>query len=594
MNTLPPFRFFILYLLAGFMLLQCTTEPASPPQIRGWNLLSSDLIAGKRALDKADEYTINHLQLSHQLIMDLKDVRNPKKYQPAKQFIEEARSKQVEDILVWDHALYSLSYYPDRFKTPEGKLNLDDTGFWKWFSDDYHSMLDSLPHISGIVLTFIETGARVEQQYSERWITEAEKLAHLVDSVAHIVIDERGLDLYIRTFMYHKNELDDLLSAVHLIAHPKVKVMSKETPHDFFLTHPVNTYVEEIDRKVLIEFDLGHEFNGQGIIASILPEITIQRWKYFSNLPNVSGYVARTDRFGDTQNIGRPTEINLYALKRIAENPELTAQEIVGEYIETHYGEDLVEPLTTLFLQTDDVILSSLYTLGMHINNHSAFDFDYESNYSRHVSGKWLEHPVSEIYHSVDTSYHYWQDIVEHLSPARYKTYTHDTGKPTILSVEAPWVLENGWVTPEDRINLHFLTEVIKEKTYSVQLAGELLSDLKKLEPRFKDRQAYEELVHLYERTHLSAQLYAAGAAAYFGYRAFINDPDQSEIRNITYNGLMESDRIADLISSYPFPGPAGQLNWANEAVRANRMSERIRNGWDTYGGIPFTYTSAR
>ena len=38
--------------------------------------------------------------------------------------------------------------------------------FWEWFKQDYRGMLDLIPEIDGLVLTFIETGAYAEKQYS--------------------------------------------------------------------------------------------------------------------------------------------------------------------------------------------------------------------------------------------------------------------------------------------------------------------------------------------------------------------------------------------------------------------------------------------
>ena len=46
------------------------------------------------------------------------------------------------------------------FKTgPHGTLNMDNPAFWEWFKQDYRGMLDLIPEIDGLVLTFIETGA---------------------------------------------------------------------------------------------------------------------------------------------------------------------------------------------------------------------------------------------------------------------------------------------------------------------------------------------------------------------------------------------------------------------------------------------------
>jgi hypothetical protein len=62
----------------------CTTDNKKSSEnrkleVRGWNILSDDIDKGLYAIESAEKYQINHLQLSHQLIMDLKDVRNPKK-----------------------------------------------------------------------------------------------------------------------------------------------------------------------------------------------------------------------------------------------------------------------------------------------------------------------------------------------------------------------------------------------------------------------------------------------------------------------------------------------------------------------------------
>ena len=275
----------------------CCTNLKSPApnlqchEIRVWNILSDDTIKAKIALDKSAEYQINDLQLSHHLIMNLKDVRNFEKLQKTRILIQEANKKGIENVLIWDHALCNLSYYPDHFK----------------------------------------------------------------------------------------------------------------------------------NKDVIIEFDLGHEYHGQGIIASILPEITISRWKYYANQKNVIGYVARTDRYGTTQYTGRPAELNLYGIKRINEDTSLNANTIVEEFIPTKYGQKAVGSLMPVFLETDEIIRSLIYKVGLHMNDHSRFEFDYPSIYSRHCSGKWLHNPVINPGHGIDNEFHYWKDIVEHLCPARYK-----------------------------------------------------------------------------------------------------------------------------------------------------------------------------
>ena len=89
------------------------------------------------------------------------------------------------------------------FKTgPGGTIDLDDPAFWACFKDDYRDMLRTAPKIDGLILTFVETGARIEQQHSDVLKTDEEKLAYLVDQIADVVIDEYGMNLYVRDFGY--------------------------------------------------------------------------------------------------------------------------------------------------------------------------------------------------------------------------------------------------------------------------------------------------------------------------------------------------------------------------------------------------------
>jgi hypothetical protein len=97
--------------LSGFPLMANELAgDSSKLQVRGWNILSIDVANGESALDSSAAYHINHLQLSHQLIMDLKDVKNPKKLAATQKLIEKAKRSGIENILVWDHALYQLDY----------------------------------------------------------------------------------------------------------------------------------------------------------------------------------------------------------------------------------------------------------------------------------------------------------------------------------------------------------------------------------------------------------------------------------------------------------------------------------------------------
>jgi hypothetical protein len=575
------------YLLSIFIFFQAISvgqNLISKTRVRGWTILSNSKEDGLTVIAKAREYDINQLQLSHDVIMDLREIRNPSKLMLVREFTEAAHKTGIPEVVLWDHALYNLNYYPDEFKTgPKGTIDLDNPEFWKWFKQDYRAMLNLIPDIQGLVLTFIETGAHVEDQYAQILKTNAEKLAAVVNAVADVVIKERKLKLYIRTFSYTQKEYNTVIGSISHLNNPNIILMMKETPHDFFLTHPDDLYAGTINRPTIIEFDCGNEFSGQNIIANTWPEYIIHRWSDFLRRPNIMGYSARTDRYGDTRIIGHPAEILVYTLKRYGEDTTLTTSAILDEFISKQYGAKALPFLKPAFSKAYDIISSTLYTLGINIAFHSALNFDsYEPSYGRHVPGRWITPPVTYIGHDVNRSFHYWKDIIQHLAPARYK-------KPTgSIRQETPVAIDSGWISPVELMDTVYLNYIITEKAYAVKQAEEALTLIEKSRP-YLTSEAYNDISQLFNRTLLTAKLYLATARAYWGYRVFARGKEfQTEtVRKIITNGLTELKSTAMLIKNYPYKVPKGQWNWRTDADMALKYHELISvSGWKEYGGV--------
>jgi hypothetical protein len=575
-------------LIVLFILVPLCIHSQQLSQIRGWNILSDSREDAIATIKAAASYKINHLQLSHNIIMDLNEVRQLKKQALVNDLTTKAHEAGIEEVVIWDHALYNLSYYPDKFKTgPESTLNLDDPEFWEWFKQDYREMMQLTPDVDGLVLTFIETGARAENQYSEKLETGAKKLARVVDAVAEVVCDELKKQLYIRTFAYTDAEYKNTIGCISHIKSQKIILMMKETPHDFFLTHPNDKYAGTINRPTIMEFDAGNEFNGQGIIANTWPEYIIKRWSELIRRPRVIGYVARTDRYGDTHLVGTPNEILLRTLKRYTEDQSVTAEKIYDEFITEKYGSESISYLKPAFKNAFDIISSSLYTLGTNVANHSRMDFDpYKSSYGRHVSGKWIDPPVVFIKHDVNMEFNYWTDVIEHIAPARYKVA--EAG----LSVEAPFVIKNNWVTPEERMDEAYLRYIIAEKKYGVCKATEAL-ELVTRSKQFLNENDYHLVYNLFYRTLLTAKLYEATATSYFGYRVYARGDDyQTEWLVKTVKEALDSMLvIAGEIESYKEHVPKGQWNWYDDAATARKYHKLItETGWKEYGTIVFNH----
>ena len=122
-------------ILCSFILISChNKELENRGSIIGWNILSDDMDDAERLLEKAKEYNVNQLQISHDIVHDLRMVRNPQKQKQVNYITNKAHDNGVESVLVWDHALYKLNYYPEKFiRDEDGKLDLDNEKFWEWF-----------------------------------------------------------------------------------------------------------------------------------------------------------------------------------------------------------------------------------------------------------------------------------------------------------------------------------------------------------------------------------------------------------------------------------------------------------------------------
>ncbi|WP_455606555.1 hypothetical protein [Bacteroides sp.] len=541
--------------------------------VRGWIILSDNMDRAIRTIKTAKEYNINQLQLSHEIIHDLKAIKEEKVCEQVNKLIRFAHLEGIDEVLLWDHSLYSLDYYPSCFRTgPDGTINLDNPTFWEWFKDDYHRMLNRAPEADGLVLTFIETGAYAEKQYSVNMKTPEEKLAAVVNAISDVVIGERGKKLYIRTFAYSEEEYKSTIGCIKHIKSDKVILMMKETPHDFFLTHPDNSYIRKMNRPTIVEFDSGNEYSGQGIVANTWPEYTMKRWGSYINCPNVTGYVARTDRYGDTSIVGTANEIQLYALKRMTEEQTVSPMQIYNEFITSRYGEDALLPIRKAFQNAYDIVTSVFYTLGTNLTDHSFLN--YENNkwgYSRHVSGRWIDPPMVLVKHDINKTFHYWKDIINHIAPVHFKSLSSP------LAVEVKTVFDNQWIEPDEKMDSVYYNYILTEKQYGVKLASEAVAEIEKVKPLLESA-AYNDLYQLFYRTYLTACLHEAVCTAYYGSRIYVRAKQfhPAGLKERIFLSLKKIEQVSEdmnlLVNAYP----VGQYNWLNDAKTALKYRDKV------------------
>ncbi|GAB5562249.1 MAG: hypothetical protein SynsKO_38960 [Synoicihabitans sp.] len=115
--------------LLGCVASQLLAEPLAPETpVRGWTLLSRDEAKAMTAISAAADYEINHLQLSHKIVHDLNEVDDPETRALVNRLVDAAHQAGIEEVVLWDHALYPLDYYPEHFRSgPAGTIDLDNS-----------------------------------------------------------------------------------------------------------------------------------------------------------------------------------------------------------------------------------------------------------------------------------------------------------------------------------------------------------------------------------------------------------------------------------------------------------------------------------
>src|ERR1700743_734759 len=132
--------------LAAIIAAAPETQSAAAPlpdgtPVRGWTLLSNSEPDDMVTLAAAKDYQINHIELSHEIVHNLFEIKDDKRCALVNRLTDAAHQAGAAEVVLWDHAFYNLNYYPAEFRTGEkGTIDLDNPKFWEWLKDDYRKM----------------------------------------------------------------------------------------------------------------------------------------------------------------------------------------------------------------------------------------------------------------------------------------------------------------------------------------------------------------------------------------------------------------------------------------------------------------------
>lgn len=398
-----------------------------PMDTAGWILLSSDRTNISTVISKAAAFGINEIHLSHDIIMDIDEIKDDEKAALIRDISIEAHNAGLK-VWVWSHELannsYAVCYDP-------GDLQ------WEQRRKIYRDALKKIPEIDGVVLMFGSSSP--DPWYSQclcplnfSFCSDVDnKPVHivklLIDMVHRAVVEESGRSLIVRTFIHFPVEQGYVQQALAEGSHFDHTVMPKDVPQDWQPYHPHDSgFTASLTRNTVAEFDLAGEYWGQSKIPFALPDYLQYRLRY-QHAMGSNGAFGRIER-GSNSAFGTPNEVNIYAFSKLIKNVEYPVDKIWSEWVEQFYHLDpdsqSSKSIILALRRTFDIGRKMYYPKGFWMAKSSEIpdnaDLGLTSNFEVKKISQW-DSDYTQIYKELkNPSSQTIADIAQEKNEARY------------------------------------------------------------------------------------------------------------------------------------------------------------------------------
>lgn len=344
--------------------------------VHGWILLDPDPEAVRRNLLAAAGYGVNHIQLSHGLVMSIEDLLGDSpevltRVQVLNQAIAQAHALGMK-AYIWAHEFsgtgIDVCYAPD-------------SAVWENRANAYRTGLARIPEVDGVVLMF---GSAPMPPWATACLCawclvtgeenpfdtppQDERIRLITEHVGQVVVHEMGKALIVRTFVHEPEEViwhSQGLAAVqgfHFMGMHKGPVQDWQpyNPHDPAAGHigPHPSILEE---------DVAGEYLGLSVLPFCAPGYYRYRLDHLWANQGI-GAAIRVER-GSFSALGTPNEVNVLAVRRLVEDPRTPLHAIWDEFIESFYGLRPGDPgqveIRDILEATFPIRLKSHYALGI-------------------------------------------------------------------------------------------------------------------------------------------------------------------------------------------------------------------------------------
>ena len=243
-------------MIACMLLLSaCQVAFAQPAKVRGWIFLDRNEDYLRSALPKAKEMGINHVEFSHDIVMNAEQIiGEPDRAALLRRMTRLYKANGIETF-VWTHEFEGV---PGTF-IKNDRIDTNNPELWEWLAAKYRRVFETLPDLDGLVLTMSETWRTpLRDQYFTEGLDLSQRITKIVTAI-HDAIAPMGKRLWVRT--WGNLGAEGLKTTLPKIAEgikncpPDVAVHNKHTAGDFyFLTR--SPLIGCFDgRDEIIEFD---------------------------------------------------------------------------------------------------------------------------------------------------------------------------------------------------------------------------------------------------------------------------------------------------------------------------------------------------
>ena len=205
------------------------------------------------AIEDAAANGMNFITLSHDVCMEWYEVGAG-----FEDLAQNAGGLGLE-IYFWNHV---ISKPPAEFVIA-GRLNLDDPGLWKWLYSVYIEMLEKVPSMTGIVLSFTEADYQIyrssfEPEQSQAKITTTQSPVELIERTILTVynaLKTKNKKLIVRDFWRTNTEHFFLWEALQNCP-ADIMVYTKHVCNDFRYAYPVCLSLGQYPGRIqILEFE---------------------------------------------------------------------------------------------------------------------------------------------------------------------------------------------------------------------------------------------------------------------------------------------------------------------------------------------------